>query len=789
MKISQICLSLLLLCVYGAVLAQETQLTQTIRGKVSDKESMSAIPGATIILVGSEPLKGSTTDAEGYFRIEKVPVGRHSLKITSVGYEEQMLSELLIGSGKELILNITLEESLIQMEEIVIVAEQQKGKAQNDLALLSSRSISPEETKRYAASVNDPARAVLSFAGVATTDDVRNEIVVRGNSPRGILWRLEGVEIPNPNHFADDGASGGAISILSVNTIDNSDFFTGGFPAEYGNALSGVFDIKLRIGNNEKREFAFQAGVLGIDAAVEGPFSKNGKGSYLFNYRYSTLAVLNGIGLKLAGDATPDFQDFSYKFHIPTKSAGAFSLWGIGGLSKQKTFAEKDSLSWESRFDRMDEQYRSGMAAFGLSHIIFLDKNTYLQSVVSGSGNLYKYENDTLNKNYEPIDNFKERFSNRAVRATFMLNRKFNANHTVRVGYNQSFLFYDLLSQARDRQMNNQFVTYVSNNGNSSLIQSYIQWKYRINNSFTLQSGFHYNHLVLNGSNSLEPRFGLRYEISQKSSLTFSYGHHTRHESMGFYLAQKQLPDGSVSYPNRNLNFTKARHYVIAYEQMLSEDIRIKAEAYYQDLYNVPISASINSSMSVLNFNSGFTTEQLVNKGKGRNYGIEVTGEKFFTKGYYILATTSLYQSKYTVLDGIERNTRFNGNRLVNVTGGKEFKVGKNKNNLISLNGKIIWAGGNRYTPVDLQRSIEEGKGIYINEEAYSLQVPDYFRTDIRFSYRKNRPKASFIISLDLQNATNRLNVYSKFYDEDKQEMRTYYQTGLIPILNYRIEF
>src|SRR5688572_14992138 len=276
-------------------------LTQTIRGKVIDRESQAPLIGVSVAIVTSDPVKGSMTDTEGNFKIEKVPVGRHTLKINYIGYQEQVMPEMLLGSGKELILNIGLSEDIRQMQEVVIKAQQEKGRPQNEMATLSARSISVEETKRYAASLNDPARAALSYAGVGATDDMSNEIVVRGNSPKGVLWRIDGIEVPNPNHFGQEGASGGPISMLSVNMLDNSDFYTGAFPAEYGNALSGIFDMKLRKGNNEKREYAFQAGVLGVDFAAEGPFKKGYKGSYLANYRYSTLAILNSVGLKIAG--------------------------------------------------------------------------------------------------------------------------------------------------------------------------------------------------------------------------------------------------------------------------------------------------------------------------------------------------------------------------------------------------------------------------------------------------------------------------------------------------------
>ncbi|MGI9544960.1 MAG: carboxypeptidase-like regulatory domain-containing protein, partial [Cyclobacteriaceae bacterium] len=241
-------------------------LTQTVRGKVVDTQSKSPVIGANVIIVGSDPIQGGVSDTEGNFRIPNVSIGRHNIRVTYIGYEDLVIPELLVGSGKEVVMNINLTESIIKMEELVI--KQEKGKPLNEVATVSALSFSVEETSRYAATFDDPARAALSFAGVrGGGDDVLNEIVIRGNSPRGLLWQIEGIEVPNPNHFAEEGSSAGGISMLSSSVLSNSDFLTGAFPAEYGNALSGVFDIQLRNGNNEKREYAVQAGLLGIALA------------------------------------------------------------------------------------------------------------------------------------------------------------------------------------------------------------------------------------------------------------------------------------------------------------------------------------------------------------------------------------------------------------------------------------------------------------------------------------------------------------------------------------------
>ncbi|MEL6358302.1 MAG: TonB-dependent receptor, partial [Bacteroidota bacterium] len=200
-------------------------------------------------------------------------------------------------------------------------------------------------------------------------------IIIRGNSPRGLLWRMEGIEIPNPNHFSEEGASGGGISALSVNVLANSDFFTGAFPAEYGNAASGVFDLSLRKGNNEKREYAFQAGVLGLDLAAEGPIGAPGGASYLANYRYSTLSILSTLGVNITGDGDQtDFQDATFKIQVPTTKDGYLSLWGLGG---------KSGNSYQLEGDPEVSSFISNRGVLGLNYFHRLNEKSYLEGIVS----------------------------------------------------------------------------------------------------------------------------------------------------------------------------------------------------------------------------------------------------------------------------------------------------------------------------------------------------------------------------------------------------------------------
>jgi hypothetical protein len=324
-------ISLFVIFISNSLLAQV--ITQTIKGTIYDKQSQVPLPGVVVQVLNTNPVLNATSNEKGEFKISNVPIGRWQIKIQLIGYKEKYIT-VILNSGKESISVVELEEHVIQGEEVEVIAEQDKTKTNNKMSTVSSRVFSAEEAARYAGSRNDPARMAANFAGVSGANDSRNDIIIRGNSPLGILWRLNGLDIPNPNHFGNAGSTGGPISILNNNTLDNSDFMSGAFAADYGNATSGVFDLKMRQGNTEKFEFLGQVGFNGFELGAEGPLNKKKNASFLLNYRYSTLSVFNALNMDFGtGDAIPQYQDITFKTDFATNKFGKFSFWGIGGIS------------------------------------------------------------------------------------------------------------------------------------------------------------------------------------------------------------------------------------------------------------------------------------------------------------------------------------------------------------------------------------------------------------------------------------------------------------------------
>jgi hypothetical protein len=758
---------------------QAQLLTQTIRGRILDIDSKTPLIGVTLYIDGSQPIIGTITDNNGNFEFRELPIGRYNIGISYIGYETKLVPNILVGAGKEVILNLEIAESVEQLDEVVVAARKNKGEPINDMATVSARSISVEETQRFAGSFNDPSRLVSSYAGVMGDPDGNNDIIIRGNSPRGLQWRLEGVDVPNMNHFANEGATGGPISILNSSTLDNCDFFTGAFPADYGESYSGVFDIHLRKGNNTKTEFTGQLGVIGTDLTAEGPFTKDNAASYLINYRYSSLDLLNRAGVKVAGDAVPKFQDLTFNINIPTSRFGTFQLFGIGGLSTI-VFDETD---WKQDFS-------SDMGVIGLNHTYALGARTYLKSSLSftGSTNYWEYfeleeesSNPWILKGYD-------NFIYTTYTASTSLSHKFSAKHTVKAGITAKILGYDLVMDDYDWDEEVLYRT-LDDQGNALLYQGFASWKFRPIEQLTLNTGVHARYLALNENYAVEPRIGMRWQLSPNQALTAAFGLHSRTDNISLYLLRERTEEGNLVQNNKDLDFLRARHYVLGYENRISRDLNFKLETYYQQLYNVPVDADETSTFSILNQSDGYIIRDLVNKGTGDTYGMELSLEKYFAKRYYFLVTGSLFESKYSPLDGREYNTRYNNNYIGNLVAGKEFPVGKKRNSSINVNIRGSYAGGQFYTPIDRAESMEKGYTVRDENRTFAEKRDDYMRFDLKVSYRKNKKQTTRTWELDIQNVTNAQNITGDYWNSDDQAVETWTQLGLLPTINYRIEF
>lgn len=757
---------------------------QVVRGQVTDYDLKIPLPGANVSVPGTDPLIGTMTDASGRFVLENVPLGRQSIHISFIGYEPVTVSEVLVSSGKEVVLQIELQEQVIQGEEVVVTAAVEKDRPINDMAYVSARSFSVEETRRYAGGVDDPARMASAFAGVTSTGGVQqNALVIRGNAPKGVLWRLEGVEIPNPNHFAGLSiAGGGGLTLFSSQLLANSDFLTGAFPAEYGNALSGVFDMNFRSGNPARREYTVQIGLNGIEGAVEGPFANGGASTYLLNYRYSTLGLLMPL---LPTDALATYQDLSFKLNFPTKKAGRVVVWGLGGLDGQHMKENTDSTSWESEFwDRTKFDMRLGIGAAGISNTLILGGRSYLKTTAALTVNHTRWNQERLDDQVvlQP-DLYLDNTSGQFIISTY-LNQKSGARHINRTGFIVQQQFYQLDISAAPNNIP-PVVPVVSGSGSSTLLQLYSQSRLNLSPALTLNLGGHAQYFALSEKYTLEPRVGLRWQFTGNQAVSFGYGLHSQLEDLRFYLIQLPGTNG-YNTPNKNLDFTKAHHGVVGFDRRLSDVARLKLEAYYQYLFDVPVVP--DSSYSLLNFEQDWTFgERLINDGLGENYGLELTVERFLKDGYYYLFTGSLFRSRYRGGDGVWRNTRYDQRFAANALFGKEFEIGR-RNHLLGINGRLILVGGKRRSPVDLLASRLSEEVVFDDRQAFSVREPGQFIFDLTLTYRLNRTRFSEVWALQVKNVLAAKDI-SLDYNYQTRSVEVIKEGYPLPVLSYKIEF
>jgi hypothetical protein len=801
MKMKQL---IVLLVLFIAPLAI-AQPTQTVRGKVVEKETESEVIGGQVsLLLDNQTKYTAITNENGEFVITKVLVGKYVLQVLAPSYIASTQS-VTVNSGTESVVEVKLLESVAEVEEVVILAQKQ-GEVKNEMATVSAQQFSVEETERYAGSRGDPARMASNFAGVQGADDSRNDIIVRGNSPLGIVYKVEGIDIPNPSHFAISGSTGGPVSIINNKSLSNSDFFMSAFPAEYGNSLSGVFDLKLRSGNNNRHEFTGQFGFLGTEVLAEGPLSKKSRASYLIMGRYSTLSLFQFAGIRIGTDAVPIYGDGAFKFTFPTKNGGQLSFWGLGGKSDITIkVSDKTELTEElyGEGDR-DQYFGTSMFATGLTYKKSLSEKTFFTATLSGSLEEQHANHDFLVRSINTTTNLINidsiyplmgfQFKTVKTSGYFSFNHKISKKHVIKAGLNADLLSFNMTDSVLNLG-HTAFINRWDYIGSSVLIQPFVQWKYRVSEQMDVTAGLHAQYFSMSNSLSLfEPRLGWKYSMKNGQKVFAGAGIHSQTQPYYVYSYHRFDNAGNKVYDNKEMGLSKAAHIAMGYEKNFKKGFQIRTEVYYQHLYNIPVTVQA-SSFSMINQGSGFARifpDSLKNTGTGTNYGLELTIQKYFDKSFYVLFTTSFYDSKYKGSDSIERNTSYNGTYTANLLFGKEFAI--NAKQVIGIGGKITVAGGRRYGYVDIDRTNAANEIIFKDSLFNERQFNDYFRADLKVSWKLNAEKATHEIGLDLVNIFNTNNLLTLAYapnlaNPSAEPIAEKSQLGFLPIFYYRISF
>ena len=799
--------------------------TSRISGTVLDSEARYPLPGAYVQISTLEGFM-TPTDLDGRFSFADVPIGRHVVKLSFMGYESRTIDGVVLMSGRPVVLEVKMSESVFSIAAAEVTATQ-TGEVMNEMATVSARAFTVEETDRYAGSRGDPARMASNFAGVQGADDSRNDIVVRGNSPSGVLWRIEGVDLTNPNHFSVPGTGGGPVAIINNKTLANSDFFTAAFPAEFGNSTAAVFDLKLRNGNQDHWHGSAQLGFLGTEVLLEGPLNRDKRSSLLVNYRYSTASIFSAVGIDIGTSAVPKYQDGSFKLFTPTKGGGSLSFWGIGGNSNVDILISNQVAPERNIYgdnDR-DQYFKTGTGMMGLTHTQPLNTRSYIKTTLAVSRDRQDSNHDYVTRDLlitESDTSYTNIQTSPLMTYGFVKDRlalAVHANHklepttgtaTLRMGLNTDLMMWSFQDSIRaftdspdslgawgrrwDAEMK------------GALIQPFIQLKRRPNEALTWTAGLHAMVDTRSGASSLfEPRLGMQWVSKGGTVWSAGSGLHSQIQSPYIYASATTTEvSGQLNMPNQELGFTRSIHNVIGVTRKLSDLWTLKLEVYHQHLFEIPVAdlstdwGANNGSYSLINAGGGFSRlfpDTLLNDGTGRNMGVEMTLSRAFREGWFMLLTASVFDAKYKGADGVSRNTDFNGKYSWNFLASKEWKLSPSLGLVTGL--KATMAGGRWYGPVDDDASLEQREIIFIDQDRNTQQFDDYFRLDIKTNLTWNRPETTHELGIDFVNILGTENILKLTYAPDEMDIndpnyspvRKEYQLGFLPIFFYRMDF
>ena len=784
----------------GAVSMQ----AETLRGTVKDAITGEPLIGATVKIVELENA-AAIADIDGKYQINLSKGGRYTIEANYVGYEPSVTKEILISGAKEVVLDITLRENSTELKEVVVRPRVNKEATVNPTVLTGGVMLSMEEASRFAGGYNDPARLVMSFAGVSGEAD-GSGLSIHGNAPERMQYRIEGVEVFTPNHFNDLWNAGyGLVSALNSNVIGNSDFFTSTFNANYNNALSGVFDVKMRPGNNTKYENILQIGTVSEELTLEGPISRKHNSSYIVNYRYGFTSLVDKLGLIDTDGSHMSFQDFSWKLNFPTKRAGTFSVFGLGFFDTNwdERMKIKDT---HSAYDASDNDSKLAQLLAGVSHKILLgNKWTWRSTLAYNMQHLkadeYYYglkrdENDVLiyPLEYEDPEKkylfSKQKTNEDRIIFNTELSKQVNDKWLTQFGGEYSHRFFNLVYRSADRLYAPvETMKDITNmKDDTGLASVFWQNLYKFNDHLSATAGISANYFLYSKKYSVEPRVSMKWDPNEKNSFALGYGLHSMVEKLDAYFYRDD--DGKLV--NKDLGLTKAHHFQATYMYKFNSNLTLRANAYYQYGFNTPVGID-GSTYCVTNRYFNFTDEPLVNKGNTRNYGADITLEHYMSHGFFGQTNISLYRSQYRGVDKVWRNQMYDRRFMFKILGGKEWIIGKN---VLNVSAKYSIQGGLRYTPIDVDQmnaNIDAGivndEPIYKDNEAFTKHFKPTGIVDLTVSYKINKKRVSHTIAFEGLNILGTDTPMFQRFDLGTRQVRIDKGGISLPNIFYRLDF
>ena len=777
---------------------------ETLRGVVKDAITGEPLIGATVRIVELENV-AAAADMDVNYVINISKSGRYTIEANYVGYEPCVIKEILISGAKEVVVDIELRENKTELTEVVVKPRVNKEATVNPAVLTGGVMLSMEEASRFAGGYNDPARLVMSFAGVSGEAD-GSGLSIHGNAPERMQYRIEGVEVFTPNHFNDMWNAGyGLVSALNSNVIGNSDFFTSTFNANYNNALSGVFDVKMRPGNNSKHENIVQIGTVSEELTLEGPISRKHNSSYIVNYRYGFTSLVDRMGLIDTEGSHMAFQDFSIKLNFPTKRAGTFSLFGLG--FHDKNYDDRVDLDdLHSAYDASDNDSRLTQILAGITHKIhFGNKWTWRTTAAYNMQHLktdeYYYglkrdENDVLVRPLafeEPEKKYpfsKQKMNEDRLMVNTEVSKQVTNKWLTQFGGEYSHRYFDLNYLSHDKIYDtvNPMTEYTKMKDNTGLANIFWHNVINVNTHLSLSAGVSGNYFLLSKDLSIEPRISFKWDPDEKNSFSMGYGLHSMVEKLDTYFYR----DENGNMPNKDLGLSKAHHLHATYMHKLNNNLTFRLNAFYEYGFDTPVGIN-GSTYCVVNRYFAYTEEKLEGKGNTRNYGGDITLEHYMKRGFFGQVNFSLYKSQYRGKDKVWRNQMYDRAFMFKALGGKEWIFGKN---VFNISAKYSVQGGLRYTPIDVDKmraniaaGIIDDNPIYKDNEAFTKRFKPTHVVDLTISYKINKKKVSHTIAFEGLNVFDAEAPLFQRFDLGTQEVRIDKAGISLPNIFYRLDF
>lgn len=718
--------------------------TGTIRGRIFNEKNNEPIPFVNIVIIGTTT--GSTTDFDGNFIITGVNPGFMRLKATSVGFEPYTSEEFQVTSTRSAFVEVPLKETSIQLTTFVVSTP---TFVKRDESPTSMRSIGVSEIEKNPGGNRDISKILQTLPGVGSTVSFRNDLIVRGGGPNENRFYIDNIEIPNLNHFATQGASGGPVSIINADFLREVDFYSGSFPASKGNALSSVLDMKMLEGNKDKLNTKITLGASDLGITFNGPTGDNS--SIIFSLRRSYLQFLfDVIGLPFL----PTYNDFQFKQKINFDQKNQLTIIGIGALdqsrlnlSKNETEEQRYILDYLPEQDQWNYTIGAVYQRFSAEHF---DTWVLSRNMLRNKSFKYLDNNQNLPKisdySSDEIEN-KARYERTFIRENSRLTVGLGAEYA-KYSNNTSRLVFFNDSQTQIEY--DSFLELYKGSGFAQYSSSYKTIKYTAGIRTDFNS---FSSNMANPLNQISPRFGFSIPLKENISYNMGFG---RYSQLPAYTSLGYKENNVFVNKQNNLSYIYSNQISSGFDYMFNTNTQFVAEGFYKHYNKYPF--SVKDSVSLANKGGDFGVigdEELVSTGTGRAYGFELLARSKKNNNYSLLASYTFVISEFQDINGSYISTAWDQRHLFNLLYTKNFA--KNW----TIGAKWRYAGGSPYTPYDENLSSfvkaweAQGRAYLDYNQFNTMRFRGAHQMDLRIDKEFFLPKLTINLYIDLQNVYN----------------------------------